>query len=280
MNRLSTAAACLLLTAAQAMPRSAGLGQPALPLPEGGAEIAVSPGVGFQAINGPPIPAGPNAFNVATSNTLAFPSAEANLGLGLSDRLGLNLHLSAAGLALGAKLAFPHSPLSVAVMPEVGLAFWSTGTSSVHQQAGANGQTDTGGTSAFEVVLGVRAIASHSSGLYAGAGYSFQQISTTQTGPGAGGKGKVDFSHGISAAVGYELGKGVLKIRPELALLGLPMVGGWNLAGAKSTWAGSGSEVFLFPNVTFAFAAAQPGQPTAAGMKPEELSRPPVFPAP
>ena len=274
-------AAALAALAACAMPRSAGFGQTAMPLPSGAAEVGISPGLGFQATSGPPIPVGGGVSNVAGGRNLALPAGEGNLAFGLTDTVGLNLHFSPAGVQSGAKLAFPHSSLSFALMPELGLAYWSRGSTTTQTRPSGTASTDTGGTSNFGVLFGAKAFASHSSGLYAGAGYAYQRVGTSQLSTPATTRGSVNVSHALSLAAGFELGSGAIKVRPEMAVVILPVVGGWNVNGATATWAGSGSELVLFPNVTVALQSAHPAaKAEPEGMSPDELSRPPVFPVP
>jgi hypothetical protein len=280
MHRAVTLAALTLLSTSCIAPRSAGVGQTALPMAAGGMEVAASPGLLYRAQNGPPIPSGGNASNVATDRTLGG-SGEANFLLGLTDAVGLNVHVSPAGLQPGAKISFRLGGLQLALLPEFAVGYWSDGGSSEHTQAGAVTNRDSGGHSMVEVLLGAKLIASHSSGLYAAIGYDYQQIVTTNLGPDAQGRGRVDFAHALSLAAGWELGSGAIKVRPEVALLYLGSVGGWSTTANGSHWDGSGSEFVLFPNVTIAWQTAHPGQPSGPeGMKPEELSVPPVFAVP
>lgn len=280
MHRAITLAALAVLSTSCLAPRSVGLGQTALPLAAGGIEVAAAPGLGYRVQYGPPIPSGGNASNVAIDRTLSG-SAEGNFGFGLTDSLGLNVHVSGAGLQPGAKISFRVGGLQLALLPEFAVGYWSEGGSSVHTQGSVVTERDGGGHAMFEVLLGAKLIASHSSGLYAGIGYDYQRIGTTNLGPDAQGRGRVDFAHSLSVALGWELGSGAVKIRPEVALLYLGSVGGWTTTATSSHWEGSGSEFILYPNLTIAWQTSHPGQAAGPeGMKPEELSLPPVFAAP
>ena len=135
------------------------------------------------------------------------------------------------GRAAGRQLAVSRSSLSLAVMPELGLGYWSRGGSNLRTQGATQTSTDLAGTSSVGLLLGAKVLASLSSGLYAGGGYAYQQISTSNTGPSAGNRGNVSVSHAFSMALGWELGGGAVKVRPELALMILPVVGGWNTNG-------------------------------------------------
>ncbi|MHB8878632.1 MAG: hypothetical protein ACYC8T_33450 [Myxococcaceae bacterium] len=280
MPRALLLAVSALLSSACLMPRSASFGQTATPLAPGSIELGLTPGMAFQGVNGPPIPSG-GTTNVATTRNFGLLGGEGNLALGLTDSLGLNLHLSPAGVQPGLKVALSRSSLSLAVMPEVALGYWSRGASNLRTQGSTRTDTDSGGTNSFGLLLGAKVLASHSSGIYGGAGYAYQQFVSSNTGPNARDRGTVNVSHAFSFAMGWELGRGSVKVRPELALMILPVVGGWNTTGTTSAWAGSGSEFFLFPNVTIALQSPSHSEASpAGGMQPEELSMPPVFSAP
>ena len=109
MQRVLMLAFVSVLSTACLMPRSASFGQTAMPLAPGAVEVGLTPGMVFEGSNGPPIPAGGNTTNVQSSRYFGLPSGEGNIGLGLSDTVGLNLHLSPAGVQPGAKLAVSRS---------------------------------------------------------------------------------------------------------------------------------------------------------------------------
>jgi hypothetical protein len=280
-----TSSACLL-------PRSAVLGQTAAPMGVGGAEMAVSTGVAYQIDNTPPKNAAgqtcPNATTVCTSTqtqTLQVPSFEANAQIGFTDWLGLNLHVSTAGLQPGLKINLASGNFNFAVLPELAFGYAQQGNSTTTGTA-ANSTTTSGNTGYyFSFLVGAKLLASHSSGLYGAAGYDFQNLSTsTVDNKGFNQGSQSQQAHVISVNVGWSFTAGSIQLRPEMAVLILPSNTNGSGVGSNSAMFSGGSGLLLYPNLTIAAAtskasasAAPPekGEKQPEGMKPEELELPP-----
>jgi hypothetical protein len=278
-----TGSACLL-------PRSAVLGQTAAPVGAGGAEMAVSTGLAYQIDNTPPVNAAgqpcPNATAVCSSTqtqTLQIPSFEGNAQIGFTDWLGLNLHVSTAGLQPGLKLNLASGTFNFAILPEVAFGYAqqgkSTTTGTSANQTTTNGNTDY----YFSFLVGAKLLASHSIGFYGGLGYDFQNLSTsTVDNKGFNQGSQSQQAHVLTINAGWSFHVSSFDIRPEMAVLILPSNTNGTLVGQTSTSFGGGSGLVFFPNLTIAAAtnrsAAAP-QPQAEkqpeGMRPEELELPP-----
>jgi len=286
MRRLALICSLLPLAFACVTPHSAVFGLTPGQLGAGNAELALSPGVFFQAVNDPPTPAGGGTDTLSTRN-LGAPVFEGNAQLGLTDGLGLNLHLSPAGLQPGVKISLPQlrEGFTLAVLPELALGAGSQGSGVTRARPTGTTVVDRGGTARLLLMGGFKVLAAHSSGAYAGLGYDFQRLSTEVLNGGTRQQGSVVTTHTIGLAVGYELTVGGFFLRPELAVGLTPSVNTWNVSGTAVAFTGGGSEVLVFPNITVALRSgsgppAGPPPPPPEGMRPEELSLPPVFPAP
>jgi hypothetical protein len=278
-----TSSACLL-------PRSAVLGQTAAPVGAGAAEMAISTGVAYQIDNTPPVTGGgqpcPNPTTACTSaqtQTLQIPSFEANAQVGFTDWLGLNLHVSSAGLQPGLKLNLASGTFNFAILPELAFGYAQQGHSTTTGTA-ANSTTTSGNTDYyFSFLVGAKLLASHSSGLYGAVGYDFQNLSTsTVDNKGFNQGSQSQAAHVISANVGWSFTIGSIQLRPEMAVLILPSNTNGTGVGANTASFSGGSGLVLYPNLTIAAAtskaSAAPPQKVEKqpeGMKPEELELPP-----
>lgn len=237
-----------------ASPRSVVVGRTAEPLGRGNAEIGLSAGVAYSngsmsLPTGSGFGGGPTAASAGASR-LQFPAAEGNAALGLADWIDLNLHYSAAGLQPGARFVLSKgSPLTLSVMPEVGLGM--TALAMYGETNSGSGQTVTTSLAAFTVstiLIGARVLASHDSGLYGAIGYEHQRFTL---GTGALPAEPALLYHHLGLAAGYEFRRGQLRIRPEFAVSYSPVV--W-VANAGSE-VPSTSEVIVMPSITFAIVA-------------------------
>ena len=265
------------------VPRSVGFGQTATGLAPGATEAGISPGAGFVAANAVATPAAGGGTAVTTTRELAAPGFEGNFAIGLLEELGLNFHLSSAGLQPGLKISFPSDGVSVAVLPSVGVGYASQAASIQLTKGSLTSASDAGGTGFLQAMAGAKLIVSVPAGFYAGVGYDFQRLSSEVLAAAPTGKGTVMTSHAFSAAAGWELGRGALRVRPEIAVMVVPFINRWTVVGAASTFSEGGTELVVFPNLTFALgerkvAHSPPAQPE--GLRPDELSMPPVFNAP
>jgi hypothetical protein len=271
------------------LPRSAILGQTAAPVGAGGAEVAASSGLAYQIDNQPPTMSGTTS---TTNSTAAFwaPGFEGNAQVGFTDWLGLNVHLSEAGLQPGIKLNILSGNFNLAVLPEFAIGYASLAASTT-VTTGSTSNTTNGNTMYyFSFLVGGKILFSHSVGLYGGIGYDYQSLTTStvdNTGTNRGNASQQ--ANVISAALGWSFQFGSFALRPELAMLILPANTNASGVGNTSTSLGGGSSFLFFPNLTFAVAtgkhaAAASGAPAESrqpeGMKPEELSLPPMMRAP
>jgi hypothetical protein len=290
IRSLLVLALALTSTACVFLPRSAVLGQTAAPVGAGGAEMAVSTGLAYQIDNSPPQNAAgqpcPNSTTTCTSTqnqTLEVPSFEANAQIGFTDWLGLNLHVSTAGLQPGLKINLASGNFNFAVLPELAFGYAQQGQNST-VTTGSNSTTTPGDTHYyFSFLVGAKLLASHSSGLYGGVGYDFQNLNTsTVDSKGFNQGSQSQQAHVLSINAGWSFQIGSFQLRPEMAVLILPANTNGTLVGSTNTSFPGGSGLVLFPNVTIAAAtsrasAAPPAQveKQPEGMKPEELELPP-----
>jgi hypothetical protein len=240
MHALRLSAICLGAScAACAMPRSMVLGQTAGALGTGQAEAAASVGPQFTQFtdNG-----SAGTSSASNPSLFSFPVTEANFQYGVGDSASINVHLSPAGLQPGVKVTLLNGPIKLAILPEVGGGL-------LYEGSGSGSETD------FVFIAGAKVIVSGEAGWYAGVGYDFTYLSgnlnataiITGTSSGSGSTTNEGFnatSHSASGAIGYEFRAGLLRIRPELAVLYSP---GFQVDNVT----GDGHVIFL-PNVTVA----------------------------
>jgi hypothetical protein len=199
----------VLLTAAIAapacLPYSAAVGQPATSVRTGGTEVGATIGIGHQRIT-PDREFGPDE----TTSMTQTPRLEGNILYGISDTLGLNVHVSDAGLQPGVKIVVvPEGNIHIAILPA--FAFGRFGTT---QEDTDRPDDDSAMTS---LMLGARAIVSAPDSVYGAIGYDFQRVSNS--GDGDVGDDATFKIHNLSLAIGIDLPFGGARIRPELALL-------------------------------------------------------------
>jgi hypothetical protein len=281
------------------LPRSAVLGQTAAPVGAGAAEVAVSTGLAYQIANTPPVNAAGATCSPGTAGTtctssqtqtLQVPSFEGNAQIGFTDWLGLNLHLSSAGLQPGLKINVVSGGFNFAILPELAFGYAQQGNNTTVTTGTAAPKTTNGNSDYyFSFLVGAKLLASHSSGIYGGVGYDFQNLSTSVVDPNGVNQGsQSEQSHVLTVSVGWSFQAGAFSLRPELAFLFLPSNTDSKLVGTNTTSVGNGSGFLFFPSLTIAAAtnkaaAATPTAPVAKepeGMKPEELSLPPLMRAP
>jgi hypothetical protein len=265
------------------LPRSVVLGQTAAPMGAGGSEVSVSSGMAYQIDNQPPVVSG-NTSTTASTQTLWVPGFEGNAQYGFTDWLGLNVHVSEAGLQPGIKLNILSGNLNLAVLPEFAFGYASQSASTT-TTTGSTSNTANGNTQYFfEFLAGAKILISHSGGLYGGIGYDFQVLSTsTVDNQGINRGSSTQNANVLSAAIGYSIQFGSFSLRPELALQYLPANTNSSGIGTNQTSLGGGNSFVFFPNLTFAVATGKHAAAAAKepeGMKPEELSLPPMMQAP
>lgn len=209
-------------------PRSMVLGMMAQPIGNG-TEVGVFSGVGYSSVTGPVVsttnPATMETTNTQTANrAFAIPSFEANVTKGFTDHVGLNVHVSPAGVQPGLKWTVNRSRVAhFALLPAIGLGYGSVqSVDFVGQSTGAQTEVNPRATTSFTFLGGLKVLVSHVSGFYAGAGYDLVfQRSNSSTAPNANAD-RVDtitetLTHQLMAAVGFSIGLGQVSVRPELA---------------------------------------------------------------
>lgn len=253
--RTLIAAAVLFLGAGCFVPRSASFGQTGRMLAGNEVEAAVTPGFAYQITNNPPQDLGNGQRLTSSTAGLTLPAFEGNVGVGLTEMLGLNIHMSPAGFQPGVKVGLVKGPVSFAIMPQLALGIWTQANSQT-----VNGTTTSSNPGTFYGLLGgLKAFASHESGVYGGLGYDIQIFNVPNSGAALGGNlgggggntSTTATSHNIGLAAGYELTIGGLRIRPELAFMFAPALSVATSNGSTTVTQSGGSAVYVFPNVTF-----------------------------
>lgn len=278
---VSAAAAALAVAgSACVMPRSMGFGQLATALPAGVTEVGATVGLQYASQSQPPVRFDPGGgADVTTTqesrSALAFPAAEANVRVGLSKLLGLNVHLSGQGLQPGLKLTLVETKaLALALLPALAVGVGTSG-GNTQKTIGNKAplQDARSGSTHFLFGAGLKAVFSHSSGFYGGLGYDFVLLSTSASSASttAGGAvesltGTTTTAHQLLLGAGMSFSVGGLHIRPELAVSFVPGLSVDTRASTVpataevTTSAAGGSGFAFFPSVTFA-AAAEPPKP-------------------
>lgn len=266
--------------------RSLSVGQLAAGVGKGAADINVFTGVMYQSQTHPPTTAtdpvtGEPINNQLTSTGLSVPWFEANANYGFTDQLGLNLHMSPAGLQPGLKITLNKSRIAnIALLPQVGFGYASYSASTT--TSGVNGVgtvVNPTFTSSLIFTAGLKLLISHRSGFFFGAGYDLVvNRAYTQTTPGNNAQATssttlFSLQHQIAAAVGMSIKVGFISIRPELAFAVAPAISGTRttLTGnspAVSYSAGGGSSWAILPG--FGFALTSPPDRSDTGADEDE----------
>lgn len=264
-------------------PRSMALGMMAQPIGNG-TEVGVFTGVGYSSITGPVVsttnPSTMEVTNTQTANrAFAIPSFEANITKGFTDHVGLNVHVSPAGIQPGLKWTVNKSRVAhFAILPAIAMGYGSVqSVDFVAQSTGAQTEVNPRATTSFTFLGGLKLLVSHVSGFYAGAGYDLVfQRSNSSSAPSATAD-RVDaitetLTHQIMAAVGFSLSFGAVSARPEIAFAVNPALSqvartrvGGNDTGEISRTGGSGWALLIGFSIAVASA---PGKGSTAA--PEE----------
>jgi hypothetical protein len=259
---------CLfLLSGCLTVPRSAVWGMTASPLGTGRTEVGLAGGVAILSETEPPQASSFLGVTVSdwTTRGGASMQAEANVHHGLSDWLGLNLHVSQAGVQPGLKITLIERAVTLALMPEVGFGLLA-GQTGATQFVGSS-RTDAPPVTELRWLLlaGGRFLLSHpNTGVYFGMGYQLQLAgqnasqkdgtrellaqSTTHT------------LHNLQAAFGWEVRSGNLRIRPEFAAVITPEWSTGFSSGGTQALRSGGNGFLLLPNVTVAAVSDAPAR--------------------
>lgn len=175
-----------------------------------------------------------------------FPAFEGNMAFGFSEKFGLNLHMSSAGIQPGLKILLLRRWISIAIQPEFSFLYWSYADKTDVTKDGYTNTTTTYDIDAFGVTFGTKVIASTKLGIYGGIGYDFQFLTYS----GEGSQDSSALQHILSFGVGYEISIGMLRLRPELSITVTPSI---TMESEKGTSNG-GWSLTIMPNVTVAVA--------------------------
>ena len=233
-----------------ATPRSVLTGQGGAVLGSGMAEASLSGGVAYRseaAVSGQ----GNAGSSSSTNDALTIPAFEANVRYGLSDRFDLNLHASPAGLQPGLKIGALVGPVSIAVMPEFAVGYMAT------SQNNPNSAASTASLKVTSLLVGIKVLASHSSGFFGALGYDYQRDWVTEQVQltGSSGSQPADShveAHDVTLSAGFSLPVRGIEIRPELAVLWCPAQTFAAASPSTPSTGTSGSMWLLFPSVTVA----------------------------
>jgi len=233
------------------IPRSAGFGQTGAALAPGAAEVGLSAGGIYHSFTTLQSSA---AGDSALTNTTAIglPALEGNVQYGLTDRMGLNVHLGPAGLQPGLKLAVLRGPVAIALLPAVAIGYYTTSTRSIFESGGIRTEAITQMQNNLIALAGLKLIVSHSSGAYLGLGYDFQyMVMSSPSKSGSGLSTSTIRSHNLGIAGGGEFQIGLLRIRPEIAIQYSPSLVSTAPDGS-SPGSSSSTLLYVYPNVTVA----------------------------
>jgi hypothetical protein len=254
-------------------PRSLAVGQLAAPVGPGATEVSVFGGVGYASQQDPPTTtvtaAGDTVRTQATSRVLGAPMAEANVQYGFTEHLGLNVHLSPAGLEPGLKWTLTSSKVAhVALLPALGLGYGSVAQSTLTTNPdGTLSESAPGATTSFVFLGALKVLVSHRSGFFAGVGYAFfyqRSLASLDRGTAASGdRSQVlteTTSHQLSASVGFDVALGPVHLRPEVAFGVYPGIARTTtvqlpVSSAASTSSGGGFAWAIFPGLSIAVAS-------------------------
>ncbi len=282
VQRLIVALGAVLATGCLT-PRSMTLGQMASGVGRGATEVGVFTGVLYGVQTQPPTTVTDVGGNQLTlqdqARGVGLPSAEANLQYGFTDRVGLNVHASPAGLQPGAKFTLNKSKVAnVALLPAIGFGYASVGQ--VTYQAGGDGrltEVAPGSSTSFTFLGGLKFLVSHRSGFFAGVGYDFvfnRSYSATANSATSDRQEavRVNLQHQLGASVGMSIAFGAVHLRPELAFAIVPSITQTltSTVGSVSNSAtvGGGFAWAIFPG--FSLAVATPARPKTEAEEEEE----------
>lgn len=217
---------CLLALFLPAMgcmiaPHSFAIGRPASLPGVSQAEVSVSIGGAYEASSEKSTP----SSSGEGSYTLTLPSFEGNVLFGVARRIGLNLHVSAAGLQPGVQIVVVDGPLSIAVVPQVAVGYFRTASTEDSDDA----------LDRLSLLGGGRLLISHDSGIYGGLGYDFQYTRQRSDGSSERSLSNDGMIHNLNAGVGYSIKLGSIALRPEIAFLYYPSAAFSSSSGSSET---------------------------------------------
>lgn len=214
------------------------LGQMAAPVGRGAMDVSAYTGVLYAEQTNPKYEAR-NDINdpiqtEEASKGFVLPSFEANLQYGFNENVAFNVHGSSAGIQPGLKWTVNRSKTAhFALMPQVAFGYASNSiATNVYGQDGVQQPGAPTTNTSFTFLGGLRAFASHKSGVYGGVGYDFifnRNFSKTRIGTG---NASVEqdlihqtTGHQISINLGFDITLGFVHLRPEIAVALYPGIG-------------------------------------------------------
>ena len=228
-------------------------------------EASVSPGILYGQTTDPAKVNG--SRDVRYTEDTQIPAVEGNLTFGFTEKLGLNLHLSPAGIQPGLKILLLRRWVSIALMPELAFFYWSHADKTDVTKNGYTNTKTTYDLDAIGVTAGTKVLVSTEFGIYGGLGYDFQY---TKISSGDGNSDTSNLQHILTFGAGYEIDLGRLQLRPELTITVTPAITTKDGDGSKS----GGWSFTLMPNITVAVARHAQGLVST----PTTLSQPPPKP--
>jgi hypothetical protein len=262
--------------------RSLGVGQLASAVGKGAADINVFTGVMYQQQSAPPTPSsgpgGETLTNQVNSKGLSLPWFEANANYGFGDHLGLNVHMSPAGIQPGLKITLNKSRIAnIALLPQLGIGYASYGESTTSSDSTGRG-TEVNPTSTTSLIFtaGLKVLISHQSGFFTGLGYDFMFTRNVQNSTSGPPQSLVyhqtvlsSIQHQIGLAVGMSIKLGFLSIRPEIAFAIAPAISGTRTIDNTNSFSASGGFAWaILPG--FGFALTSPPNTSDRGAEEDE----------
>jgi len=185
-----------------------------------------------------------NASSSDSGTLLSLPAFEGNILWGLGEQIGLNLHVSEAGIQPGVQIQLLKGPVSLAVLPEIAFGYMSG-------SGGSSSSADTSGLHQFDILAGAKVLLSHESGVYGGVGYDFQYLSVKSTDSSSDSSDSTETAsiHNVTLGLGFATTVGNTSLRPELAFLFYP---GYKPSSGSTTSTTSQSGWVLMPTITIA----------------------------
>jgi hypothetical protein len=263
VRRLAGLTLTALLGGGCLTPRSIMVGQMAAPIGKGAAEIGLGAGVGYAAQSGPIIQNPGGGSTQQLTKGFGLPTFEGNAHFGFGDHLGLNMHVSSAGIQPGVKITVNKSQVAhFALMPQAAIGYASFGQA--NYVAGTDGvqmETTPTWTTAFTFMIGLRVMVSHRSGFYASVGYDFIATrSTTNVGASMTSSPtstlNTSLQHQLAVNVGFTVAVNWLRIRPEIAVGILPAISSSTHSGGVDTSGYGGYGFVILPG--FSLVAVTP----------------------
>jgi hypothetical protein len=209
----------------------------AAPIGEGATDVSVLAGFAYQSQANPPTQTRTPDNDIVTSQTVsqgfALPQFEANLQHGVSKKLALNFHASAAGLQPGLKITLTNSNrFAFALLPALGMGYGSVaGKTFVAGPDGRGVEQNPTTNTSFIFLAGLKVLFWQESGFYVALGYDFlvNRSLTSVIVPSATGSDQTNtlttaLSQNFGGSVGFEFKLGPVRLRPEIAVQFAPVV--------------------------------------------------------